>query len=291
MSLKGVAKETVEITERGCYTAPSGRRVDLTKAIQEAVAGTVLYRPGDFAALPCPGDPEAPPPVFEVTPETTGAAARRVVAEEGPGRAVALNFASAKNPGGGFLGGAKAQEEDLARCSALYPCLLTQPAYYAANRAHESLLYTDHLIYSPDIPFFRDERLDLLEAPFLVSVVTAPAPNAGEVLRRDPAAGPRIRAALQGRADKVLRVMAQEGRRVAILGAWGCGVFRNEPRDVADAFAHLLLGPYRGAFDRAVFPVYDRTRDRATLRAFQDRLTASLEGQKQQPALRRPVLS
>jgi uncharacterized protein (TIGR02452 family) len=271
MSLKGVAKETMDIIERGAYTAPSGRRVDLTQAINEAVAGTVLYRPSDFGAPPL--DPAAPPPAIEVTSETTGAAARRVVSEEGPVRVVALNFASAKNPGGGFLGGAKAQEEDLARCSALYPCLLTQRDYYEANRGHESLLYTDHIIYSPDVPFFRDERLDLLEDPFRVSILTAPAPNAGEVLRRDPAAGPRIRAALNERAAKVLWVMARQGRRVAILGAWGCGVFRNEPRDVADTFARLLLGPYRGAFDRAIFPVYDRTRERTTLRAFQERLT------------------
>ena len=100
-------------------------------------------------------------------------------------RVVALNFASAKNPGGGFLGGAKAQEEDLARSSALYACMRDQRAYYDANRHEPSLLYTDHMIYSPDVPFFRDDRLRFLEDPFLLSILTAPAPNAASNERRE----------------------------------------------------------------------------------------------------------
>src|SRR5262249_60941792 len=104
-------------------------------------------------------------------------AARRLYEDEGEQNAVALNFASARNPGGGFLGGAKAQEEDLARRSALYACLLTQRPYYDANRAERSLLYTDHIIYSPSVPFFRDRALDLVESPFCASIITAPAPN------------------------------------------------------------------------------------------------------------------
>src|SRR6185312_12808515 len=103
-----------------------------------------------------------------------------LVARECEPHVVALNFASAKNPGGGFLGGAKAQEEDLCRCSALYTCQLTQSAYYEVNRATSSMLYTDNIIYSPDVPFFRDDRLQLLDEPFTVSIITAPAPNAGQ---------------------------------------------------------------------------------------------------------------
>jgi uncharacterized protein (TIGR02452 family) len=184
-------------------------------------------------------------------------------------RVVALNFASAKNPGGGFLGGAKAQEEDLARCSALYPCLRGQRGYYDANRAAPSLLYTDHVIYSPDVPFFRDERLRLLDEPFLLSIITAPAPNAGEVLARDPALGGEIRRVLDARARKVLAVAAAERHRCLVLGAWGCGVFRNDAVEVAAAFAGALDDErLRGAFERVVFAVYDRGGGR-NLRAFE----------------------
>jgi uncharacterized protein (TIGR02452 family) len=263
MSLAGVAKQTLAIVERGEYVAPSAKTVGLREALGRAVAGTRLYRPEELADLAvAPGGFDT---TVEVTGETTAQAARRLA----PG-VVLLNFASAKNPGGGFIGGAKAQEEDLARCSALYACQLGQRAYYDANRATESMLYTDHLIYSPEVPFFRDERLELLEEPFLASVITSPAPNAGEALRRDAGARPAIKATLQRRAHQVLAVAAQHRRLV--LGAWGCGVFRNDPVEVAAIFRGLLDGAFRGVFERVVFAVYDRSKEQKTLRAFEQQL-------------------
>ncbi|ATB50252.1 TIGR02452 family protein [Corallococcus macrosporus] len=267
MSLKGIGQQTVDILERGQYLAPSGRRVELGEAVERAVSGTALYRPGDFSRLSFPLADTPLAPRIEVTSEKTGAAARRLV-EAGASQVAALNFASAKNPGGGFLGGAKAQEEDLARCSALYACLLSQREYYDANRAEPSPLYTDHLIYAPDVPFFRDEDLALLEQPFTVSLLTAPAPNAGVALARDRDMGGRIRKVLEARALKVLRVAAHQGHRTLVLGAWGCGVFRNNPVEVAEAFA-LGLGSLPGAFDHVVFAVYERGGDGPNLRAFQ----------------------
>ncbi len=115
------------------------------------------------------------------------------------------------------------------------------------------------------MPFFRDDRLDLLEEPFLASVITSPAPNAGEALRRDPDARAEIRATLERRAAHVLAVAAQH--REVILGAWGCGVFRNDPVEVAAVFHALLDGSFRGVFARVVFAIYDRSGEK--LRAFE----------------------
>ncbi|RKH43666.1 TIGR02452 family protein [Corallococcus sicarius] len=271
MSLSGIAKETVGIVERGEYVSPSGQPVLFRESVERALRGTVLYRPGDFAGLPWP-EPRAGgvAPRIEVTSEKTGAASRRLVEAEGVAGVVALNFASAKNPGGGFLGGAKAQEEDLARCSALYASLLTQRDYYDANRADRSPLYTDHLIYSPEVPFFRDEGLNLLEQPFGVSLITAPAPNAGSAERNAPHLVPRLREVLHARALKVLQVAAHHGHRTLVLGAWGCGAFRNNPNDAADAFANAL-GAFPGVFERVVFAVWERGGDGPNLRAFRER--------------------
>jgi len=259
MSLARTAQETLDVLERGVYTAPSGKEVALRAQVDAAVRGTVVYRPADYDALSAATTSSASSSLqIEVTCETTAEAGRRLVQSESVARVVALNFASAKNPGGGFLGGAKAQEEDLARCSALYACLREQWTYYGANRATPSLLYTDHIIYSPDVPFFRDDRLRYLEEPFVLSIITAPAPNAGAALARDPTLGEQIRQVLEARAQKVLAVAAANRHRCLVLGAWGCGVFRNDAEQVARAFAQALADErLRGAFDRVVFAVYD----------------------------------
>lgn len=278
MGLAASAADTLRILDEGSYLAPSGARVALGARVARAVAGTVLYRPDDFTRPPlaaCDGAAarDASPTRLEVTAESTAQAAARLVAAEGVRHVLALNFASAKNPGGGFLGGAKAQEEDLARCSALYPCQLTQRAYYDANRACASMLYTDHMIYSPDVPFFRDDHLRLLEEPFELSVLTAPAPNAGEHLRRHADDTAALTATLDARASKVLAVARAHGHRTLVLGAWGCGVFRNDPSVVADLFAKHLAGTFAGAFERVVFAVYDRKAGSPTLAAFRARFT------------------
>ena len=274
MSLRGIAEQTVQILRSGVYRAPSGAEIRIQDFLAAAVGGTRHYTPDDVARL-VEGRARAAGrgPAFEVTGETTVAACQRLAGSD----PVALNFASARNPGGGFLSGAKAQEEDITRCSALYDCLLQAPGYYAANRAQRSLLYTDHLIYSPRVPFFRDDALDLLEEPFTTSIITSPAPNAGEALQRDEARD-AIAATLLRRAAQVLAVAEAHGHRTLVLGAWGCGVFRNDPDEVADVFARHLLGgeaPFAGSFERVVFAVYDRSAAQANLGAFRRRFTGA----------------
>ena len=274
MSLKGIATETLKMFEQGGYTNSTGHFVSLQPALQRAVAGTVLHAPEQAHALLQGAQAGAgqQAPLCRVVHESTQVAAHRMAALEGVTDVVALNFASARNPGGSFINGAKAQEEDVARCSGLYPCLLTQPIYYSANRATESMLYTDHLIYSPGVPWFRTRNRELLDASFEAAIITAPAPNAGQALMRDTGCGAAIEATLRRRAGLVLAVARAHGHRNLLLGAWGCGVFRNDPAMVADAFGAWLEGPeFQGCFDRAEFAVYDSTPDLHVLSAFQAR--------------------
>lgn len=268
MDLTHVAEETLAILDHGSYTAPSGRtvRLDLTRCVHE----TRTWLPDELAALVVArqGRTGLAPAALEVTPETTAAAARRLVAE---GPVLALNFASAVSVGGGFLRGARAQEEDLCRCSALHACLAPQRAYYAANRAAGSDLYTDRMIVSPDVPFFRDDRLALLEAPFEVSILTAPAPCARDL--GDDERG-QLPAVFERRVGMVLALAAALGHRRLVLGAWGCGAFRNDAALVADVFARRLAEPGLACLERVVFAIFDKTPERRTLAAFQERLGA-----------------
>jgi uncharacterized protein (TIGR02452 family) len=277
MSLKNTAQETLAILKAGKYTNKSGNVVEFLAAQQIAVKKTVLYTPQQSSALlatPSAGTSDRSPQI-EVTAETTQVAAQRLVQSEGCHDLVLLSFASARNPGGGFINGAKAQEEDLARCSGIYPCLLTQPAYYDANREGESLLYTDNVIYSPQVPWIRVRNRELIDNVFLASVITAPAPNAGQALRRDPECGAEIESTLRRRAGIVLAIARDNGHRSLLLGAWGCGVFCNDPCMVADAFGQWLADPlFLGCFDRVVFAIYTSSKNLDTLTAFQQRFSA-----------------
>lgn len=272
MSLRGVAQQTLSIIHDGGYVNGQGSRVELGADVAAAIAGTRLSTPSELARLLDAGAGAGARPSFEVTNELTQAAARRMTQDEGCEDVLLLNFASAKNPGGGFLTGAKAQEEDLARASALHPCLLAAPEYYEINRACDHLVYTDHMIASPRVPFFRVEARELLERPFLATVITAPAPNALALERAWPRelAGLDYEAVLRRRAGMVLALAEQLGSRQLVLGAWGCGVFRNDPVLVADAFGRWLEHPrFAGAFDRVVFAVWGRVA--ANLEAFERR--------------------
>lgn len=262
-----LAEDTLAILDRGHY-ALGEHSYTITPDLAAAVAGTRLYEPGGWPPVPDTGEREH---LITVDGDTTLAAARRIAGQADEVPAV-LNFASAKNPGGGFLGGSQAQEESLARSSGLYPCLQACPDYYRRNRAHGSALYTDHLIYSPDVPVFRDDSGDLIP-PYRLAFITAPAPNAGAIAHNDPDLIADIPAVLANRIRGVLSVAAHHQHHRLILGAWGCGVFRNDPAMVARGFAEALQGAFSGVFDHIHFAVLDRSEDRSIGKAFEQALT------------------
>jgi uncharacterized protein (TIGR02452 family) len=63
--------------------------------------------------------------------------------------------------------------------------------------------------------------------------------------------------------------MRASGHTEIVLGAWGCGVFRNDPDQVASTFAALLAGEFAGTFAKVVFAVWDTDRGAPRLTAFQ----------------------
>ncbi|MFD8913329.1 TIGR02452 family protein [Streptomyces sp. NPDC059575] len=263
--LRGVATATERIVAEGEYPLPDGRKVPLADLIEAARAGTRLHGP---EPVEVPSRAALSDTFFEVTGESSLEAARRLT---GAGASVAvLNFASARNPGGGYLNGAQAQEEALCRASALYTCLLRAPGYYDHHRTDRDPFYSDRVIHSPAVPVFRDDRARLLAEPYTAGFLTSPAPNAGVIRRRAPERTGEIPGALALRAERVLETAAAHGYRHLVLGAWGCGVFQNDPEQVANAFRTLLVtgGRFAGTFDHVVFGVLDRTAGATVRSAF-----------------------
>jgi uncharacterized protein (TIGR02452 family) len=133
---------------------------------------------------------------------------------------------------------------------------------YGFHRDQGDPLYSNYAIYSPDVPVFRSDDGALLERPYLCSFITAPAVNAKVVLERDPARRAEVRDAMRERVRKVLTIAAHYSHDAPVLGAWGCGVFGNDPREVAALFEQALSGAFRGTFSRVVFAVLDRSAER-----------------------------
>lgn len=258
-----VARETVDIVDRGHYHHPESGRIDLADAVADAREGTVEYPSGADLRRPSARDRET---TIEVDNETTLSAARRLT-ERGFDVA-ALNFASAYHPGGGFLDGAGAQEESLARSSALYACIRDREMY-EYHRENRDPIYTSWMIYSPGVPVIRTDGGELLADPYRVAFVTAPAPNAGVVLERDSSRRDEVREAMAERIDKVLAICANHDHDALVLGAWGCGVFGNDPDRVAPQFDEALSNDYAGVFDHVAFAVLDPTPDHRYMEPFE----------------------
>ncbi|MEU5820047.1 MULTISPECIES: TIGR02452 family protein [Streptomyces] len=269
--LRGIARETENIVEAGSYRTVNGREISIEKDVAAALTGTRLYGPDPVPVAVLDRDRT---PGIEVTGESSLEAAARMTRER-PGRIAVLNYASARNPGGGYLNGAQAQEEALCRASALYATLLRVPGFYAHHRAERSVFYTDRVIHSPGVPVFRDDRGRLLDTPYTVGFLTSPAPNAGVIRARTPEEAYRVPAALAARAERVLEVAAVCGYRRLVLGAWGCGVFQNDPAVVAGTFHALLTGEGRfaGHFEQVVLGILGRDENAPTRVAF-DRVFA-----------------
>jgi conserved hypothetical protein TIGR02452 len=198
---------------------------------------------------------------IQVSNETTLQAAKRLL-DDGE-KVLALNFANGVSPGGGFLHGARAQEECLCRSSALYLTLSGDPMYghHAARSLPDS---TDWAILSPDVPVFRADYGTMLNEPYLLSFITCAAPYAPTVGKRESAI------LVKSRIHRILEIAHAYGYSDLVLGAWGCGAFDNDPVETARSFKDHLTGDFSGAFSQIVFAITDWSTDRKMLGPFRN---------------------
>ena len=189
-------------------------------------------------------------------------------------RVCVLNFASATNPGGGVVHGSSAQEEAICRCSTLYPCLNTRKMwneFYTPHRNADNPLYNDDCIFTPGVKVFKSDTSEPELLPeedwWEVDVITCAAPNLRHTPsnRMNPNAGSKKAEIPEGelkklhekRIERIFEIAIANKADVLILGAFGCGAFRNPPEVVAQAFAEFTK-KYKNCFDAIEYAVYHR---------------------------------
>ena len=262
------AEQTLRIIEEGSFSV-DGRTIDISDVVQQSVDYSELYSPETLAEYTLRSFDKKFQTSIVVNNQTSMEAASDCAKETE--KTGCLNFASAKNPGGGFLGGALAQEECLASASSLYPSLIKfQQEMYDYNRNRRTYLYSDYMIYSPNVCFFKNDNGELLEAPYRMDILTSPAVNVSAMYQNDMSELPLVDETMMNRTDKLLSLFTSKGAEVLVLGAWGCGVFRNSPEKIAAHFAHFLTkgGKYDGVFKKVVFAVLDRSKNQENINAF-----------------------
>ena len=195
-----------------------------------------------------------------------------------------LNFASATNPGGGVVNGSSAQEECLCRCTTLYPCLnnnVLWTAFYAPHRKAANPLYNNDCIYTPNVCVFKGDTSFPEPLPkedwWSVNILTCAAPNLRERPSNamNPHAGDKaakitpaeLEKLLTARIRRIFEIAVANGNEVLILGAFGCGAFRNPPQIVAKVF-NAVMHDYFCYFDTIEYAVYHTEREVANHEAF-----------------------
>ncbi|MBN1365907.1 MAG: TIGR02452 family protein [Syntrophaceae bacterium] len=252
----------MEAAHAGFYVTKAGQKFVWRDAVQVACAAKLSIRPD--ATLPSNNAIAFTKTRVQVINETTLGASRGLV-DRGL-RPLALNFANGIHPGGGFLGGARAQEEVLCRSSALYQTLVGDPMY-EEHRKRPLPDSTNWAIYSPDVPVFRMDDGTELSHPWLLSFITCAAPYAPHI--GQPLAGDL----LQKRIYRVLAIARSYRHSALVLGAWGCGAFANDPQRTAIDFRQALENEYSGAFSDIVFAITDWSPERKFLGPFRDVFT------------------
>lgn len=260
-----------EVAAQEAKDKTKSREVTFHNEIDTCVGMSKLYGGPDFRPIDVNNyNTLTTPPVFffhQTTTETIRTIRSTVACEVANVKICALNFASYKNPGGSFLDGSIAQEESLCHQSILYNVLSKyEDTYYEYNRKHlKRALYEDRAIYSPDVLFFPESH------PTPCDVLTCAAPNAGAYLRYNKDSS-LVDDAVRDRIEFLMDIADTNGVEIMIIGAYGCGVFRNKPEQIAREFARVMKRGFANIKDVIVSIPDDKDGSDKTLQIFKENI-------------------
>ncbi|KAJ7450070.1 hypothetical protein B0H11DRAFT_325799 [Mycena galericulata] len=266
--LRDIASTTLACISAGKVTV-NGLIYDLSSSLTESTLQTAYYAPDSLLSTWQSFRPKnsTTRTVIEIL-ETTTLDAARNAALKGYKRPIGLlSFASAEQPGGGFINGASAQEESIARSSTLYKSLMTPTAQqfyslHTTNTGNNGGFYTHSMVYSPKVVVFRSDDGKWVP-PMEVDVLTSPAVHAGRVHASSSSSSTQstIDSTMHERMARILFLFERRRVRNIVLGSFGTGVFQNDVPAVARIWATLLVGDnarFARSFDYVAFAVVDR---------------------------------
>lgn len=261
-SLVACFNDTIERSQTG----------ELKEFTERAISSNCLYKE-NFSSPDCGRQNYADSAAEKilVVPDSTFAAAQKNIRY---GKTAVLNFANPQYPGGGASKGAVAQEECLCRCSNLYLCLSAPNIfedYYFYHKKYTNHLFSDRLIYTKDVVVFKDESEVPALLPrdewFFVDVITCAAPYIAKI-NIDNAS---LKSLFKSRIKNIFEAAIDNKVEVIILGAFGCGAFKNPPEVVAEAFHEVIdENGYAGNFRKIVFAIKCNPNNTKNLDVFQE---------------------
>lgn len=235
--------------------------------IQDSVKSTRVYTDDTFEKMPKSefGRPSRNPNI-SITADDCVKTIFKENKKDLTNRMAVLNFASYTNIGGGFLNGSMAQEEALCHDSTLYNVLRCFSPFYTRNNSNKNnSLYLNRALYSPRIVFTRKVETDcglkfLNEETIFCDVITCAAPNY-KAAKEHGISKEENTTALRSRIQFVLKCADTQYVNTLILGAYGAGVFGQDPYEVASIFKEELESGKYG-FSNVVFSILPLPNDK-----------------------------
>lgn len=272
-----IFRETTKYIKAGGYTTPSGKKIqfDFTRMLQ---MGKCFHQ-----ELPVVSAPDVPGGTKVMVESNDCLVAAERLVKEGY-NPVLLNFASAGHPGGGVETGARAQEETICRRSTLTRSIYTFDPKYAYRYGyplqlgdHYPIIFDFSAIYSPNVTVFR-EGIDCLfmEEPYDVAVVTCAALNLNGKypikLTHDGHMPQKAIDITRNKIRTVFRIGLMYGHDSLVLGAFGCGAFKNPPAEIAKLFHEVMEEPeFKNKYRLITFSIIDdHNANNANLAAFKN---------------------
>lgn len=166
-----------------------------------------------------------------------------------------LNMASQKRPGGGWLNGARAQEECLFM-SSNYWKHLPEDLYPLHPNFHDPT--QDKIIFSTDVTIIKDHTFQPLGSPFTVNAIACSARKNPKTIKgskgEDRYKYKSDYMTMLQKVRNIFQLAYLQGQKTLVLGAIGCGVFQNPIHELIDIY-YQVIKEFDHCFDIIAFAI------------------------------------